>query len=369
MEYDAITIDSNIFDENALNLEGGMLQQLNQFGEGSAEFILSEIVVREVHRHLTIQAQKAKDASLAAIKKTGQTALLDVKSIAELNAIYANALDPSKAALERLIRFMAYSGCERIDVAKADMARLLSMYFESTAPFEGSGNKKNEFPDAIALITLEDWAKKNKKKILAISKDVGWQNFAETSDWIDVEKELPAALQKFQQHVDKAQIVVAALLDDLDGGSQKERGKKLEAYIESQLANLIPYAEAGAAYDFDSDFVSLSLVAIKFLRDGEDFNFHIVRIGREKIVARVGVNIVANASATFRFFIRDEGGSIPIGSSHETVQVGFNAGILITLVGNFAEGPSGYDLEDVELVDAIDNVDFGDVDPDFSDDP
>jgi hypothetical protein len=368
MEYDAITIDSNIFDENALNLEGGMLQQLNQFGEGSAEFILSEIVVREVHRHLTIQAKKAKDASLAAIKKTGQTALLDAKAIAELNAIYAKALDPSNAALERLIRFMASSGCERVDVAKADMARLLFMYFESTAPFEGSGNKKNEFPDAIALITLEDWAKKNEKKILAISKDVGWQKFAETSDWIDVEKELPAALQKFQQHVDKAQVVVAALLDDLDGGGQKVRRGKLEAFIESQLATLIPYAEANAAYDFDNDFVSLSLVSVRFLRADENFDFHIVRIGREKIVALVGVNVVVDASATFRFFIRDEGDSVPIGSSHETVQVGFNAGILITLVGNFTSDPSGFDLEDVELVDAIDNVDFGDVDPDFSED-
>lgn len=59
MKYDAITLDTNIFDENSLSLEGGMLQQLQQFKGGLAHFVLSEIVVREIHRHLTEEAQKA----------------------------------------------------------------------------------------------------------------------------------------------------------------------------------------------------------------------------------------------------------------------------------------------------------------------
>lgn len=46
MDYDAVTIDSNIFIEYGMNLEGGVLAQLFQFREGSAQFVLSEIVIR-----------------------------------------------------------------------------------------------------------------------------------------------------------------------------------------------------------------------------------------------------------------------------------------------------------------------------------
>ena len=76
------------------------------------------------------------------------------------------------------------------------MKRLIAMYFEPSPPFEGTGKKKNEFPDAIALITLEDWAREPEKKILAVSKDHGWVSFAEKSEFIDINKELPAALER-----------------------------------------------------------------------------------------------------------------------------------------------------------------------------
>ena len=39
MEYDAITLDANIFIHNGLYLEGGMLQQLHQFKEGTVQFV------------------------------------------------------------------------------------------------------------------------------------------------------------------------------------------------------------------------------------------------------------------------------------------------------------------------------------------
>ena len=60
MEYDAITLDANIFIRNALNLEGGMLQQLHQFKRGSVQFILSEIIIRELVKHLNTHAHEAK---------------------------------------------------------------------------------------------------------------------------------------------------------------------------------------------------------------------------------------------------------------------------------------------------------------------
>lgn len=89
---------------------------------------------------------------------------MPLKVVEELNAINAKSVTPREAATARLAEFIRRSGCEVIAADQGDMKRLIAMYFEPTAPFEGSGKKKNEFPDAIALVTLEDWAEKHEKK-------------------------------------------------------------------------------------------------------------------------------------------------------------------------------------------------------------
>ena len=68
MEYDSITIDTSIFDRNGLNLEGGMLGQLTQFRDGSTKFVLSEIVVREVRKHLGDKVKEATNSLARAIE-------------------------------------------------------------------------------------------------------------------------------------------------------------------------------------------------------------------------------------------------------------------------------------------------------------
>jgi hypothetical protein len=48
MSYDVVTLDTNIFANNHYDLERGLLAQLSQFKEGSARFVLSEVVLSEV---------------------------------------------------------------------------------------------------------------------------------------------------------------------------------------------------------------------------------------------------------------------------------------------------------------------------------
>lgn len=367
MQYDAITVDTNIFDENGINLEGGMLQQLNQFGEGSAQFVLSEIVFREILRHLTDHGQKVKDALSSSIKRSLQHALLDAGSIEKANELYKDALEPKKAALNRLENFIADSGCEIIRADAANMKRLIQMYFGPSAPFEGAGSKKNEFPDAIALITLEDWARMNGKKVLGISKDGGWKRFAEHSDWIDVEPDLPIALQKFQQHAEQARVFVAEILQKIDAGDGVDLRSELESSVEDQISELSPYAEAASSYHFDTDLIEVAFSALSFLRKGDEFDFQIVQIGKDKIVTRVGIRVEANASAEFTFNLHDEGDTIPIGRSTVDEEIYFKAALLITLEGDFTTNLLDIEITNVELVDAIESVDFGDVSPDFLD--
>lgn len=366
MKYDAVTVDTNIFDQKRLNLERGMLARLKQFKEGSAKFILSEIVLREVHRHLTVQAEAAKQELKSAIRRSELTGLVDEQSLKTLSEINENALAPSEAAKNGLKRWVEATGCEIVPAETANMKRLITMYFTPEVPFETGEKKKNEFPDAIALITLEDWAKTNQKKILAITQDKGWIAFADKSDWIDTETDLSSALQRFQEQTESARQVVAKLLIAVDQGVRKDVLDEMEKRVADAVGDLSPYAEASSAYHYDYDFVEMSFKRMHLVKsDDNTFEFQIVQTGEDEIVARVAVEITAEARAEFNYYLHDEGDQVRLGESSDRMETTFEAGVLITLQGEF---PEDYELADVELVDATDSVDFGDIGPDFSDD-
>jgi hypothetical protein len=151
MEYDAITLDTNIFDQNGLHLEGGLLQQLNQFHEGSVEFILSEVVIREVLGHLRVQAQDALDRLRSAIRKARSSGVLTEEAAAKAGEIRDTASEAKTAATARLDKFIKDTTCAVVLAHDADMKQLIEMYFDAAAPFEVDVKKKSEFPDAIAL--------------------------------------------------------------------------------------------------------------------------------------------------------------------------------------------------------------------------
>jgi hypothetical protein len=365
VEYDAVTVDTNIFDQKKLNLERGMLAQFKQFKEGSAKLILSEIVFREVHRHLTNQAAKAKQELKSAIRQSGLAGLVDERTLNALREIDENCLEPREAGSNGLRRWAEATGCEIVPAEDANMKRLIKMYFVPEAPFENAEKKKYEFPDAIALITLEDWAKRNQKKVLAITQDGGWIAFAKNSDWIDTETDLSSALQRFQKHTESARQVVASLLSAIDRGQRKDVLEEIEKQVADAVGDVTPYPEASSAYHYDCDYAEMSFKSMHLVKSDENtFEFQIVQTGKDEIVARLAVEITAEARAEFRYYLNDEGDQIGIGDSSEKVETTFDAGILITLHGDF---PDSYELTDVELVDAVDSVDFGDIGPDYGD--
>ena len=210
MKFDAITIDTNIFDQNHLKLDEGLLKRLRQFKDKLTQFVLSEVIAGELKRHLTRQAQQAKDALASATRKVGDSELLFEQPYWDLLE-KADTPNAAEAAQKRFDRFLEATGCELISANKADMDRLLKMYFGPSAPFETSKNKKNEFPDAIALITMEDWAKENDKKLLAITKYDG--ETCPECDCIFTEQDLALGLEMLQDDAEIARGIVTSFLN------------------------------------------------------------------------------------------------------------------------------------------------------------
>src|SRR5260370_35343081 len=111
---------------------------------------------------------------------------------------------------------------EIVCAAETDIKQLMARYFAAAPPFEGSGKKKNEFPDAIALLSLEAWAKAKSKTILAISNDGGWASFAEDSEHIDLGNDLAARLPMLSEHAAQAGALVAFPLAEMEAGCKTD---------------------------------------------------------------------------------------------------------------------------------------------------
>ncbi|MGG6895892.1 PIN domain-containing protein [Rhizobium sp. BR 315] len=370
MQYDAITLDTNLFNHNSFNLEGGMLGQLTQFREGSAMLVLSEIVIREVNKYLKEKAKNARDKLGQAIKEARESGVLSGDAMEALEKSHQDALLPEEAARKRLNRFAADTNLSVVAGHDVDVKELIRRYFSPAPPFEGSGKKKSEFPDAIALITLEAWARKHSKHILAISKDQGWQAYAKTSEFIDVEEDLAVALEKFQEDAEEAQAHFESLLKAADAEPATALRDELVSQLADAVGELAVETDASAGFNWEADeSARLIYTDFKFLHNGSAYDFKVVQVGKRLIAAKVKLFVTAKAEADFTFSVYDstDKDEVPMGSSSAQRLVDFEAFALVTFEGDF-DNLDSVTCTAVEIVDTEITVNFGHIEPDWSDD-
>lgn len=166
-EFNCITIDTNIFEKEGFNLEDGILANLKQFSRTKTiSFVMSDIVLEEIKRHMIAKTDKANKTycktlgDLCFYKINEEFSREKIKELKALNVV------PIVEA--RIDKFKKTSNFQNLNIKEVDVNVLIKRYFEGKAPFSLAEKKKYEFPDAIALISMENWARKNKKK------DVGY---------------------------------------------------------------------------------------------------------------------------------------------------------------------------------------------------
>jgi len=372
MAYDAFTIDTNMAIHGGLNLESGLLGQLTQFKDGQIELVLSDVVVREIRKHLLHQAKKVRDTLINAAARAEEIQLTEGDVAAELRATVAGLGEVREVVGTRLKKYLEATGATAVPVKLASMDELVKSYFSATPPFDAAGAKKSEFPDAIALLSLEAWAKKSGKRILAVSEDGGWAEFAATSDYIDVEKDFAKALQIVQEHAEEAQGRIASILAAIDEGTLPRLAIDIESGLRDAMLHWPIHGEGSGSFYLELDSAELEYASHTLTKDGDGYDITIVRMGSSQIVARVGAQFSGTARANFSLSVWDsvDKEHVGMGSESAELEVGFDGAFLLTLSGDFTEPPDeALDVEDIEIVEAPDDFDFGEVEfqPDPSD--
>lgn len=368
LDFGAITIDNATYKGEGYRFYEGLLAQMRQFKESPVKVLQTDIVHNEAINHIGQEISKTRSSIEQALRSANKQLKINPEVIESARKLLSVDGSEDKIAESRLEQYYEFIGAERIDSGEyADLSRLMDMYFSTKAPFEAGKDKKNEFPDAIALLALEGWAEENEINIIAVSQDKGWKNYSEYSDRITLVSSLAEALEKFQPHNKVASIISHIREDSLLDGENHVFEELKQAIIKS-IDGCDIFVEADSYMYFEWEDVFASYVSHELDKDQEGLvKVRVVSINDEEIVLKVGAVVEVEVEASFDFSVRDsiDKDYIGMGGNVCTTKESYHTDILLSLTGDFSQDFDEIDVAEIEVLETIGHADFGEVEPDW----
>lgn len=355
----ALTLDTNILRENGYRFQEGMLGELDQFADSDLSLVLSEIVVQETTRHITDDTKAAAANVGAAIAKAKAWGL-----VASADPFVDQLPEPVSTARRRVQDFIDGSAIVIADAADCDVQDVVRRYFNGSAPF-GRQAKKSEFPDAIALSSLDQWAIDQETEILAVSKDEGWQAFCDESTRIHAVDSLARALAILQQR-DFPSIVAELVSDDLQTSTGKEA---VRAALAGQTHKIDVTVDGSSYFFLEMDVVEVGIDSIEF-GDLTAEKLIPVNVSEDEVLLQVECTLLLRVEVSVEFSTYDsfdkEYLAIATQSFVENDEV--EASLLLRYAIADDDGSLSVALEEIVLERCRADVWLGELEPDFGQD-
>jgi len=371
-EFGAITLDTSIFDAQGLKLESGLLKKLEQFQDSSTRLILSEIVKEETLSHLMEKSRDAQKEIEKSLKQAKEHWRVEDQDIEEIREIVFGGREAQEVVFERFNQFAELTSLEIVEAQNHVMVGdLIQKYFKARPPFSETGKKKNEFPDAIALMSLETWANKNQTKIIVVTSDNDWKSFCKGSERLIAIDDFAGALGLFQRQ--NADDICKYLSEKYEKGELENVKEAISNALEYQLSNLAIYPTVRSSYMYEQDSTKVILNGFEFkLFESPNLIFRPVNFDDDSLVVESKLSIDVNIECSFSFFIYDsiDKDEVRFGSGSANIQTNLDVDILISFLGSFVgsldEIGAEIEVDDVEIeVKKLDAVDFGEIEPDW----
>ncbi|MEA3970903.1 PIN domain-containing protein, partial [Enterobacter hormaechei] len=362
----------NILYSLGYKFDSGMLDQLKQFKNKHILIIQPRIIHNEMVKHVSEPFEKLHREIDKLCRESIRKLKTDENNSVQAASQLKGDLDPIALAEKIIFDFYREINGEVLETKDyLDVDELIELYFLNQPPFENNKEKKNEFPDAIALLCLDSWASEKGFKVVAVSNDKGWKLFSEGVANVEVVDDLQSALAIFQPH-QRAMEIIESLL----GNDFLDDGKRLFSDIKVRVADYVSDAtdltlDASSSYMFDYDDVQVEFDDVKILQKfGKTDPIDLIRIEDDEITLSISVEVQCTIKADFSFYVEDsmDRDEILIGRSMQATSESFNTLLLVTLSGDFTKSLDEIKLEHVEMQNNIDSVDFGSVEPELEPD-
>ncbi|WP_323813948.1 PIN domain-containing protein [Cellvibrio sp. NN19] len=369
MEYGAISLDTNVYEQASFKFESGILQQLTQFKKSPVKFLQTEIVHRESIAHIAKNIKLSVEEIERSLNSARRHLSVSESNIMSArNLLFNSTIDPLAIANSKVSHFYKSCGVQLVDSRKyVDMSKLVEMYFSYAPPFENSKDKKSEFPDAIALLSLESWAKVNKTKVVLVSKDSGWENYCRQTTNLICLNDLHDALSKFITHGKLKEVVKYIYEEELILKSTYFNRHIQEAIITSIEASNPEVFAMGSVRGI-YDVCSLKYLDHQYVRDSDhNLVMKIVKVLENSIVLKIEAIVNYEVEVNFNFRVRDKSERVNIHLDDELYvsQEEFTAEILLHLEGDFSGDITGAEITNIEIINEIEIIDLGFVGPDL----
>lgn len=359
----AVTLDTSIFDRYGCNLDFPLLKSLIQFKAGNISVVFSDIIISEVTSHITEKATDTQSALSKAIKKFSETWKTSPEA-AEITHALKHDGDPVVFSSERVANYIneiegdIISPVDNTDITKEVIRR----YFSGEIPFENRKEKKSEFPDAFALVSLDHIFSQRQKYLLCVSLDQGWHLFAEQSNWLICSEYLDVALSYFH---DSGRNIADNVVEALKKGTAEILIADIGASIQFQLDNFDFNPETHSGLDYEAEPEAASLLSVDF---DSLSNPIVIDANDEEVSFTVKVNVLIYFEASFTFHAYDsiDKDYVHLSTEYANVQSTHTFRLVVTVSRKLDPQPVPVAIAVVK--DRLD-VNFGFVEPFPNEDP
>lgn len=325
MDFDAITLDTCIFERENFNLENGLLSKFEQFSRTpDIKFVVSDIVLREIISHMEEKTKSAISNYNKALKN-GLFYRID-KDITEDKIKKLKSGNEKDIVVKRLEEYANRTNLSIIPADNIDIQKIIKKYFNRKPPF--SNKKKEEFPDALALQSLENWAMENNKKALVISCDKDWQAYCQNNNNLICVKTIEEALSSLY----KSENFILQLLKDIfsDYAKYEYLMNRINEEIMNSSDRLSINIDVISSCKYNEDYLEFDFLDVYF----PDANaIEIIDYNEEEKI--VSFSIPAELSFTiesgYSFYLTDEGDDIVIGNNVFNDELEFNTNLIISI--------------------------------------
>lgn len=271
-----IILDTNIFIKENF-LDGKRIQQLLKLSEEEKiKIVMTKITIGEVKSRFKTFTRKAVQ-NLNEFKNQFESRVLRNNSAGK--KIYERIVnkDIEKEFNDELDAILIKSKVIIIDYSELNIENVFEKYFKNEYPF-GTGDKKNEFPDAFALDLIDKWCIENNIKCKIFSSDKDFLNFK--SEHLEITKHYETYLdEKLHYYLTQERI---SLLNQLF----EENSTKIDDAIEKWYKyNLDDDSLYYSVVWFDIHDIDITEVIIN------DKSFQIVSIDEESIEIEIEVSL------------------------------------------------------------------------------
>jgi PIN domain len=165
-----VFLDTEVFVREGFNFASTKLAEIRRLGsEEAIQVLTTGVTVKESKRRIDKMIRSARNA----LKNKESRFTLGILQQTSLDCAFLKPIDANALRAEVERRYDDFlSACKTIicDTSSIPADVILDAYFAGQPPF-GPGQKKDQFPDAVAIAALELWQVTDKNPIYVVSHD------------------------------------------------------------------------------------------------------------------------------------------------------------------------------------------------------